>query len=444
MELTNEIVFLSIAILMAGLIFPAYTNLDHARGYNNATFIWLIAVLCQFCSSAFFASYQLLGLTALSLGSTLQFTTDVLLILLFKSFQRPLSQRAYSLAIAVTLLYWLFYDHEDYLHRTIIAVSGLLLMSAWQVLELSKILKQQYSKYLVFLILAIAAQMIFGAIRMDSALDLLPLHGSDRIPLDRFHENLDSFLIRLPIHLIYVLIFMGIDNYFFETLCRQAQKQKRELEEQAINVLIKLAAARDNSTGQHLLRTQAMFKQLAEALVQTGYYQDLLSPEKIDCMCRAAPLHDIGKVAIPDEILLKPGALSPEERELVKKHASLGEQILKTAMSTSGQNPILETAMVMAGSHHEYWDGTGYPRGLKQTQIPIEGRMMAVVDVYDALSTERFYKKRWTHEEVVAYIRKSKGIQFDPIIVAAFLTVSETFRQIATEMKDPDLGLSWA
>lgn len=440
MIITNEILVLSIALLMLGMSFPAYTNFEKSNGFNNPASLWFIATLTQFLSSASFASYQFTGAIAFSLGSTLQFTTDILLGLLFRAMHKKVTLHAYLLMAAVTLSYWIFYDHEEYVHRTIIASAGLTILSVWQIRELLNNLKKGRSKYIIFLITIISIQTILASIRLRSGIDLLPLHDLPNIPQNRFQEDLDTFLIRMPILLIYVLIFMGIGNHFFENLWRQAHSQRKALEEQVTVVLTKLAAARDNNTGKHILRTQRMIKLLAEALRDFGFYRDFLTHENIRTLYQAAPLHDVGKIAIPDEILLKPRSLNAEERRIIEKHALLGEQILSTA-STTGHTPILEMALKMAGSHHEHCDGTGYPRGLKENEIPLEGRIMAIVDVYDALTTERIYKEKWDHEEVVDMIKKNKGKHFDSIIVEAFLAVSDEFKKIAEDMKDPDLGV---
>jgi len=172
-----------------------------------------------------------------------------------------------------------------------------------------------------------------------------------------------------------------------------------------------------------------------------GYYKDELTAEKIHHLYLAAPLHDIGKVGISDEVLLKPGKLTDTEREQVQKHVILGEQILKTAASTE-HNPIIDTGLKLASSHHEQWNGKGYPRGLRELEIPLEGRIMAVVDVYDALSTKRVYKDGWQHKVIVEHFKQHRGTHFDPIVVEAFLSVHEEFKKIAEEMQDPDLGLT--
>lgn len=277
--------------------------------------------------------------------------------------------------------------------------------------------------------------------RIDEAIELINTGHLTSYPFNRYQESAHALLARLPILLLYILIFMGIGNHYFESLWELAQQHKNELEEQMTNVLVKLASARDNSTGKHLLRTQKMIKVLAESLRSCGYYTSFLTKQNIELLSKAAPLHDIGKVGIPDSILLKQGKLTPEELTIMRTHALLGEQILRAALIEES-NPIIATAVKLAGSHHEHWDGTGYPRGLKAEEIPIEGRVMAIVDVYDALTTKRIYKTEWPHQDVVAEISNLKGTHFDPLVVEAFILIEDEFRKISQHMKDPDLGLA--
>ena len=442
MELTYEIFYLTIALISLGFIFPAYLSAKHSKDVNNSEYVWLVAAALQVLSSFSFAAYPFIGKLAFSLGSTTQFSVDVLLVILFKSLNKNLTRSNFAIVVISILTYWAFYDHEDYIHRSIIAVLGLIILSLWQIYELYKFHKKSPSIYLVFLIGIISLQIFFAVFRLHSSINLLPLHGTSAVIPDRFHEDLDAFLLQLPILIGYVLIFFGIDNLFFERLWGLSNKQKKELEQQVVNVLTRLTAARDNNTGKHILRTQEMVKLLAETLSKFDSYRDFLTKKNIQYIYLAAPLHDIGKVAIPDEILMKPGKLDSRERAVIKNHALLGEQILSATAISEGQNPILETAVKLAISHHEYWNGEGYPNGLKGEQIPVEGRIMAVVDVYDALTSHRIYKSGWTHQDAVDYISKNKGIQFDPIVVEAFLTVSNKFEEIIIKMPDPDLGVS--
>ena len=197
-----------------------------------------------------------------------------------------------------------------------------------------------------------------------------------------------------------------------------------------------LAETRDNETGAHILRTQAYVKTLAIELSKKQKYASFLNEEMIDLLFKSAPLHDIGKVGIPDAILLKPGKLTDEEFTIMKTHATLGVEALQIAGDNLGENSFLEFAQEIAGSHHEKWDGSGYPNALSGENIPLSGRLMAVADVYDALITKRVYKPAFTHDKAKGIIIDGKGKHFDPEIIDVFIAVENEFILIAEQFKD--------
>ena len=198
-----------------------------------------------------------------------------------------------------------------------------------------------------------------------------------------------------------------------------------------------LALARDDVTGNHIMRTQHYVRILARCLRQISAYSQQLNDDDIDLMFRAAPLHDIGKVGIPDTILLKPGPLSESEWEIMKSHTLIGEDVLSaTRNATDYKNPIIVTAIEIAGAHHERWDGRGYPRGLAGESIPLGARIMALADVYDALVSPRHYKKKWTHDEAMNEIVSESGNHFDPLVVKAFIHSADSFKKISAEVGD--------
>ena len=215
-----------------------------------------------------------------------------------------------------------------------------------------------------------------------------------------------------------------------------ATQKSAYLEEQMLSTLNAIALARDNETGQHILRTQRYVKTIALRLRTLGLYLEDLSDADIEIMFKAAPLHDIGKVGIPDNILLKPGRLTEDEWSVMKTHALIGENTLAATKHGKEQNQLTTVAKNIAGGHHEWWNGAGYPRGLRGEKIPLEARIMALADVYDALVSERVYKKSWSHESAIQFIIEKKDIQFDPLVVEAFLFEAETFNQIAQAFKD--------
>ena len=200
-----------------------------------------------------------------------------------------------------------------------------------------------------------------------------------------------------------------------------------------------VAESRDPETGGHIQRTKNYVRILAEHLANYPKYQSQLSPEKIELLHCSAPLHDIGKLAISDTILLKPGPLTSEEFEIMKTHTTIGEKTIESVQNRLGESDFLSIAREIAGTHHEHYDGTGYPRGLKGDKIPLSGKLMALADVYDALISKRCYKIPFNHSKAVQIIADERGKHFDPDVVDAFLALQEAFRETALEFTDLDI-----
>ncbi len=202
--------------------------------------------------------------------------------------------------------------------------------------------------------------------------------------------------------------------------------------------LASLAETRDPETGGHIQRTQNYIRELARELIKSPPYDTVLDEEIIDLIYKSAPLHDIGKVGVKDRILLKPGKLTDDEFEEMKLHTVYGRNALRDAENELGRNSFLKYAGEIAYTHHEKWDGSGYPEGLSGNDIPVAGRLMALADVYDALVTKRVYKPPFSHEKAVSIIREGKGSHFDSDMVDAFVNVSDRFKRIAHKLADSD------
>ena len=216
-----------------------------------------------------------------------------------------------------------------------------------------------------------------------------------------------------------------------------ANKKVYQTESKFLACLNALAMARDNETGNHILRTQHYVKKIALRLKEMGNYKIELSDEMIKLLFKAAPLHDIGKVGIPDSILHKPGRLNDEEWQVMKTHATIGRAILATAeLETQVGSGVITVAIKIAGEHHEKWDGSGYPSGLKGEEISLPARIMALADVYDALVSERVYKAAWSYEDAVNEIISKRGTHFDPLLVDAFIIEMDSFQEISQQYKD--------
>jgi putative two-component system response regulator len=203
-----------------------------------------------------------------------------------------------------------------------------------------------------------------------------------------------------------------------------------EMRDVTVFALAKLAESRDPETGEHLERVQNYSRVLAHHLWTTGQYPEEIDPGFVNLIHETSPLHDIGKVAIPDCILLKPGRLSSDEFEIMKTHTTMGAQTLEAAAKKYPKAKYLRLAREIAESHHEKWDGTGYPKGLKGAAIPLSGRIVALADVYDALVSKRVYKGACTHMTARAIIVQGRATHFDPAVVDAFLAVEPQFIEV--------------
>ena len=217
-------------------------------------------------------------------------------------------------------------------------------------------------------------------------------------------------------------------------------KEVEALQDVTILAMASLAETRDNETGNHIRRTQHYVKILSNRLQQHPKFSAALTEDVIDMLVKSSPLHDIGKVGIPDSILLKPGRLSPEEFEIMKTHAILGQSAIRHAEEQLGKKVgFLDFAKEIAYFHHEKWDGSGYPAGIREEQIPVSARLMALADVYDALISWRIYKPAMPHSKAVEIICEGRGKHFDPDVVDAFLETQQEFLTTAEKYSDREL-----
>ena len=236
--------------------------------------------------------------------------------------------------------------------------------------------------------------------------------------------------------------FLVHHNHVLEEEVASRTQALAELQDATIRAMASLAETRDNETGNHIRRTQHYVEALARHLQNHPRFKEELTDTNIETIFKSAPLHDIGKVGIPDRILLKPGKLTSEEFEIMKTHTTLGRDAIVAAESdTTQDNPFFRYAKEITYSHQEKWDGSGYPEGLMGNNIPLSARLMAVADVYDALISERVYKAAFTHEQAVEIIRDGRASHFDPDMVDAFLVLSEEFRRIAQRFADGEPAL---
>ncbi|MDC7222461.1 MAG: HD domain-containing protein [Spirochaetales bacterium] len=235
------------------------------------------------------------------------------------------------------------------------------------------------------------------------------------------------------------LIIYFLSGFF---VLRYQREEKRFLEHDALTMDVTIDALafqvelRDNNTGSHTERTAKYVEIITREMAGYADFKEYLTEKYIRDITRSAILHDIGKIGIPDRILLKPGKLTDEEFGIIKNHCLYGAETLRKAQERLSFNSYLTVAVQLIESHHENWDGTGYPYGLKGSFIPLSGRIMAVADVYDAMRSKRVYKDAINHNGCVQYIKEQAGLKFDPRVVRAFLARSEDIRQVARSLEE--------
>ncbi len=249
-----------------------------------------------------------------------------------------------------------------------------------------------------------------------------------------------SDIIHTGSEMAFMTVLGTILLYLDFRFTREKQHELKITQTVAIEALASLAEYRDAETSQHLHRIRAFVILLSEQLQNNSKYASYIRSQSnyVDDLAHASVLHDIGKIAIPDGILLKPGALSTEEFDVIKTHTNLGSEILSAAdgqfQAQIGKQSYLTLAQSIAKAHHEKWDGTGYPEGVVGDKIPLGARIVALCDVYDAVTSDRVYKKAWSHEKAVELIKDSSGTHFDPVITDTFLKIKNQFRAIKEDL----------
>ena len=224
-------------------------------------------------------------------------------------------------------------------------------------------------------------------------------------------------------------------NLEYEEKIQNSEKSMSDLQIRLLKTVIDLVERRDEVSGGHVERTRKYVEVLLDVLIKNNIYAEIISFWKKDLVLQSTMLYDLGKVTINDSILRKPNKLEDSEFFMMKKHPLMGVKIIDEIRAELSENSmeasILDYAKEFAGYHHEKWDGTGYPNGLKGFNIPLPGRLMAIADVYDALISKRSYKKSYTHEEAAQIISQGKGTHFDPVLVDVFISVADKFKNIA-------------
>ncbi len=249
--------------------------------------------------------------------------------------------------------------------------------------------------------------------------------------------NSQSLLKRIQVHLNLIRVRNEIKDYNhqLEEKVRIRTKELEKSRDVTVNALLGLLEVRDLESSNHTKRTQLMMHAFASHLAEKPNYAKHLTPEIIKRLYKTAPLHDIGKVGIRDQILLKPARLTPEEYTIMKEHVKFGVEALTMELGSKYADDFIRTAVELIGAHHEKFDGTGYPKGLHGEDIPLSGRLMAIIDVYDALTSKRCYKEAFDFSLARQILIDEKGKHFDPHLVDAFLEIEDEIIAIAIEYK---------
>jgi putative two-component system response regulator len=246
--------------------------------------------------------------------------------------------------------------------------------------------------------------------------------------------------VRTHLELKRAKAYLKNENQYLEAEVARRMRQNQIIQEVSIHALARLAETRDPETGNHLRRTQGYVRTLATALKDHPRFSDYLQQHTVELLVRSAPLHDIGKVGIPDHVLLKPGKLTPEEWAIMQTHSRLGHDAIELAEQDADETvEFLAIAKEIAYYHHEKWDGSGYPKGLAGDAIPACARLMALADVFDALICRRVYKEPMALEKARSIIIEGRGQHFDPDIVDVFIKDFDTFAEIARRYADDDM-----
>lgn len=449
MPYANELFFAFAALLMFGLALGSRSLVQFNKITQPESF-WYVALLLGACSFIFFAIASTLSILLLTLANGCLLAGYIYLALYFRSLNQPITRQLKLASLGALLIIGLAF-HYLLLNGTFVQRVSLVIVIAdlfliWQLIEVRRLnkLRIPLPKFLAFTIIA---ELTLASIRL-----FMLFYIDTPSAINLYQEPFLTTWVRWAWFAFTILSYVAIIAYMVEKVNAKgllatlennsmrldlAQKKAEQSEVQLLTSLNALAKARDNETGNHIIRTQNYVKALAQRLRDDGRYSESLSDQSIETLFKAAPLHDIGKIGIPDNILLKRGPLTDEEWVVMKTHPLIGESVLSGSLpNEEADQDVIAVAIKIAGGHHEKWDGTGYPRGLAGEAIPLSARIMSLADMYDALVNERVYKKAWTHEEAVQEILSKQSTQFDPFVVDAFIAEQGAFKEIANKYRD--------
>lgn len=430
MQLANQTLYLAIFIVLVGLMARFLATRDDDRTQFKVLY-WPAGLSFLALSMLAFFLVPWGGKFVLAAANILLIAGMINISLLFSFWNKSNTKITIVMIGFVFLASSLGYIHLQYFGNTIerIHLMNVFLGSlcVWQIISLKQLLGRDDAYQIKFLIGAVVFQL---GTRIARSIFLI-VHPNVNLQ-SLYQEDSWGFALRVASILAMVTICILISNYYLEKLWHEYRKSSYAIQDGMLNSLNALSMVRDNETGNHILRTKSYVRALAERLRVSGLYGAELTEKSIEDLVKAAPLHDIGKVGIPDTILRKAGSLTDDEWLIMKTHAALGQDVLTAAkLQDAKHTHVLDAAIKIAGCHHENWDGSGYPLGLKGEEIPLAAQLMSLADTYDALVSERVYKTKWSHEEACEEITRLKGKRFNPIIVEAFLQEKDHFLKIS-------------
>lgn len=439
MELFNFVFYISMAVVTLVIFLGAISHKEFRSQYQDHRY-WPTTLILMALSCFGFIMAGLQPFFFLSLGNTSLIFSSLAIFLFIKSWDPANNRfpyRNFWIAFVVLLVAYEFLRiYASFNTRVYFVTSVLGILSLLGLVELFLIPKGEQTRQHLVLKIAFCIHLIIISVRILS-ITVGISNGTSVSTI--YQEGAFTGMLRALGVASNLLVYLGISNILLERAWRKEEKKSANNELRMLSSLNALAHARDNETGAHIIRTKAYVRRLATRMRSLGVYADELTVHTIEKMCQAAPLHDIGKVGIPDSILYKKGGLTKEEWGVMKTHTLIGETVLSSTMSQFPEEDVgdvVSVAIQIAGGHHEQWDGSGYPRGLSGQAIPISARIMSLADMYDALISERVYKEGWSHEQAIAEIVSKKNSHFDPSIVEAFILEQDHFREIAQRHRD--------
>ena len=418
--------YMSIVIIAELLMLTMTIHVLNYSGFTRLQKTWYILtfVSIMLCTAAEFAvhcgSYDPNFKTVLAVFTVIQFSVAPILGVLFTGalglrHQEKIAVVFFILNLAVEVASapfgLVFYFDDSGYHRGDLFI----IYEAFYIVSLI---------YLIICMIAVGKKFRHRDVLTIAMVVVVLVAGI--LPMTFFKVNVTYVAVAIGASLCYIY-YNDLVQQDIQAELVSNQEKISSMQKRMVSGLANLIETRDMETGEHILRTSDYVKKIAEDARDDGVYEDVLTDHFISLLHTLAPMHDIGKIIVPDSILRKPGKLTPEEFEQMKKHAAVGGDVVKEVLSGVSDEEYISFASDIATYHHERWDGSGYPKGLRGEEIPLCARIMAIADVYDALISERCYKKAFSHEEALRIISEESGAHFDPKLVKVFVEHKEDF-----------------